>query len=672
MTAESNARFEEVDGLPVLILSSSAPTKAYRDAVLFRRARAAEGRPLPAQVWIGFLHEEVLIDLDGLETVRALSLARLETLGFVGYTLATAALARSAGLPRIEALVSSSASQPIILAIAEVAPVTPAAPVTVGQEEDLEAGSEVEAWALPRPAATVVAPIETVAPAVASSATETNSAGVIATPAPAAITAPTPTGTIIEVAAPATETNTADDAVAPSPETIIEASATETTIETSAPETDRVDATETTVEAAATASNETAAIASPLPCVACLTAIQDSDALAPAAYEADPVSANDDIAQMSRNADISATAGVSVSPAPASSPDAFVCFSPSAPTTDVPAVVFQPLSPAAHVPVAIADAPAPVAFPPSTQWTLSELDLPSTEDQAEQIAQAIATDIAPRPAASLELVLIEDDRAPAAEIEEAVAPTPLVEEEAIVGDVPPLVEVAPVVQENATETAAFVAPEASEAVVADVETDVEVASAAIETPVVVAVVEAATEEPAAEEPAAAAVVETATDVATAVESLPVIEASTPEVEAPAPAAESQPAVEAVASVEEEPSEVAPQPYAQRTVCVISRVHSGQVVEALNDVVLSRLVGNGGEILAGGSIHAYGPLLGRAMAGAYGDATARIYASDFRAEMVSIAGRFRVFEEVPPELFGRPVEIWLDGEVLRFALMGEFG
>ena len=62
-------------------------------------------------------------------------------------------------------------------------------------------------------------------------------------------------------------------------------------------------------------------------------------------------------------------------------------------------------------------------------------------------------------------------------------------------------------------------------------------------------------------------------------------------------------------------------------------------------------------------------LGRAMAGARGEATARVFCQEFHAELVSVAGVFRVFETIPPELKGHPVQAWLSGDELRFARIG---
>jgi septum site-determining protein MinC len=94
------------------------------------------------------------------------------------------------------------------------------------------------------------------------------------------------------------------------------------------------------------------------------------------------------------------------------------------------------------------------------------------------------------------------------------------------------------------------------------------------------------------------------------------------------------------------------------------VRSGQQVYARGrDLTVAAAVGSGAEVIADGSIHVYGRLSGRALAGALGDTTARIYCQDFQAEFVSIAGHYRVLEDVPADLRGKPVQAWLDGERL---------
>ena len=128
--------------------------------------------------------------------------------------------------------------------------------------------------------------------------------------------------------------------------------------------------------------------------------------------------------------------------------------------------------------------------------------------------------------------------------------------------------------------------------------------------------------------------------------------------APPPAPKARPAKAA-----EETAPVAA-PVAPQTLRHAKPVRSGQQVYARGrDLVVNAMVANGAEVIADGSIHVYGRLSGRALAGAQGDANARIYCLDFQAELVSIAGRYRVFEEIPAELRGKPVQAWLDGERL---------
>ncbi|TCV91855.1 septum site-determining protein MinC [Luteibacter rhizovicinus] len=99
----------------------------------------------------------------------------------------------------------------------------------------------------------------------------------------------------------------------------------------------------------------------------------------------------------------------------------------------------------------------------------------------------------------------------------------------------------------------------------------------------------------------------------------------------------------------------------------SAVRSGQQIYARDrDLVVTAAIANGAEVIADGSIHVYGGLRGRAMAGAQGDETARIFCSDFRAELVAIAGHYRVFEDMPKEFEGQAVQCWLDNGKLLVA------
>lgn len=99
------------------------------------------------------------------------------------------------------------------------------------------------------------------------------------------------------------------------------------------------------------------------------------------------------------------------------------------------------------------------------------------------------------------------------------------------------------------------------------------------------------------------------------------------------------------------------------------VRTGQQVYAQgSDLVVVGAVANGAEVLADGNIHVYGALRGRAFAGALGDTGTRIFCSEFRAEIVSIAGHYRVFEELPKDFAGRAVQIWLDAGKLQIATL----
>jgi septum site-determining protein MinC len=96
-----------------------------------------------------------------------------------------------------------------------------------------------------------------------------------------------------------------------------------------------------------------------------------------------------------------------------------------------------------------------------------------------------------------------------------------------------------------------------------------------------------------------------------------------------------------------------------------QVRTGQQLYAQGcDLVVVGTVANGAEVLADGNIHVYGALRGRAFAGALGDKTARIFCGEFRAEIVSIAGHYRVFEELPKEYAGKAVQIRLEQDKLQ--------
>ncbi len=94
------------------------------------------------------------------------------------------------------------------------------------------------------------------------------------------------------------------------------------------------------------------------------------------------------------------------------------------------------------------------------------------------------------------------------------------------------------------------------------------------------------------------------------------------------------------------------------------VRSGQQVYARGrDLVVLAPVGQGAEVIADGNIHIYAPLRGRALAGAVGFEGARIFCKELRAELVSVAGLYRVSEDLPENLCGATVQIRLNGRQL---------
>jgi len=99
----------------------------------------------------------------------------------------------------------------------------------------------------------------------------------------------------------------------------------------------------------------------------------------------------------------------------------------------------------------------------------------------------------------------------------------------------------------------------------------------------------------------------------------------------------------------------------------SPVRSGQsIIFPEGDVTVVGSVSSGAEIIAGGSIHVYGTLRGRALAGTAGDGTARIFCRRFEAELLAIDGRYRVAENLDPSLRGRPVQARLDGMAMTLS------
>ena len=94
------------------------------------------------------------------------------------------------------------------------------------------------------------------------------------------------------------------------------------------------------------------------------------------------------------------------------------------------------------------------------------------------------------------------------------------------------------------------------------------------------------------------------------------------------------------------------------------IRSGQSITfPAGDVIVLGSVSSGAEIVAGGSIHVYGALRGRAMAGSTGNTRARIFCSRNEAELISIDGYYRTAEQMDAHLRGRPTQCRLQDRVL---------
>jgi septum site-determining protein MinC len=99
------------------------------------------------------------------------------------------------------------------------------------------------------------------------------------------------------------------------------------------------------------------------------------------------------------------------------------------------------------------------------------------------------------------------------------------------------------------------------------------------------------------------------------------------------------------------------------------VRSGQsVVFDKGDVTIVGSVASGAEVIAGGSIHVYGTLRGRAVAGLTGNNRARIFCNRLEAELLAIDGVYQTADDMNATLRGRPVQAWLTGEAMMLATL----
>lgn len=93
------------------------------------------------------------------------------------------------------------------------------------------------------------------------------------------------------------------------------------------------------------------------------------------------------------------------------------------------------------------------------------------------------------------------------------------------------------------------------------------------------------------------------------------------------------------------------------------VRSGQRVYASGDLTVTATVSAGAEIMAEGNIHVYGSLRGRALAGVQGNTSSRIFCTDLQAELISIAGIYKLRDDIAKEVQHKPAHISLDNELI---------
>ena len=126
---------------------------------------------------------------------------------------------------------------------------------------------------------------------------------------------------------------------------------------------------------------------------------------------------------------------------------------------------------------------------------------------------------------------------------------------------------------------------------------------------------------------------------------------------------------AKANSNESPALVSSTPSPASSLIIEAPVRSGQLVVCPDgDVTVVASVASGAEIVAAGSVHIYGTLRGRALAGAYGNKRARIFCRRLEAELIAIDGHYIVADEIETRLRQVPVRAWLAGDALEIMTM----
>jgi septum site-determining protein MinC len=116
-------------------------------------------------------------------------------------------------------------------------------------------------------------------------------------------------------------------------------------------------------------------------------------------------------------------------------------------------------------------------------------------------------------------------------------------------------------------------------------------------------------------------------------------------------------------------EVPPGGSEANTMLIDQPVRSGQsVVFERGDITVLGSVASGAEVMAGGSVHIYGTLRGRAIAGLAGHPGARIFCTNLQAELLAIDGVYQTADDMPAKVLGKSVQAWLDGEQMKISVL----
>jgi septum site-determining protein MinC len=119
----------------------------------------------------------------------------------------------------------------------------------------------------------------------------------------------------------------------------------------------------------------------------------------------------------------------------------------------------------------------------------------------------------------------------------------------------------------------------------------------------------------------------------------------------------------------EPAHAGPAHTEANTLLIDHPVRSGQsIVFERGDITVLGSVASGAEVMAGGSVHIYGTLRGRAVAGLAGHPGARIFCSKLQAELLAIDGVYQTADGMPAKALGKPVQAWLDGEQMKISVL----